>query len=287
MKRLNSILGLNRRDLEFIFPRNPKHLILEIAANKVNAKKLCMDDGLPVPDMLFLIKTRDDLKNIKWDQLPEMFALKPCGGGRGCGIWVAIGKHDTYWQSFSGKKLDSYDLSIRVLDILDGVHSREGRDDWAFFEERIVTTRDIIGEKTFGLPDIRIIFCDGKPALAMTRIPTKKSNGKANLHQGAIGMGIDISSGETTFAVHLGRSCFNHPDTKKPLLNRAVEGWPHILDLAYRAAKVSKLGYVGIDLVIDDRKGPLILEINAKPGLDIQIANQTGLRSRLQCADTR
>jgi hypothetical protein len=45
------------------------------------------------------------------------------------------------------------------------------------------------------------------------------------------------------------------------------------------------LGSLGVDVVIDREQGPLLLELNARPGLDIQIANMSGLRSRLEHID--
>jgi hypothetical protein len=38
-------------------------------------------------------------------------------------------------------------------------------------------------------------------------------------------------------------------------------------------------------MVIDIEQGPLILEMNARPGLNIQIANSTGLASRIARID--
>jgi hypothetical protein len=38
---------------------------------------------------------------------------------------------------------------------------------------------------------------------------------------------------------------------------------------------------MGVDIVLDQNLGPLILEMNARPGLAIQIANQAGLQTRL------
>ncbi|HBZ98517.1 MAG TPA: alpha-L-glutamate ligase-like protein, partial [Pseudomonas sp.] len=40
------------------------------------------------------------------------------------------------------------------------------------------------------VPDIRIIVLMGYPIMAMLRLPTRQSGGKANLHQGAIGVGV-------------------------------------------------------------------------------------------------
>jgi len=37
------------------------------------------------------------------------------------------------------------------------------------------------------------------------RLPTKDSSGKANLHLGGIGVGIDMGTGVTTTAIHKGR----------------------------------------------------------------------------------
>jgi len=44
------------------------------------------------------------------------------------------------------------------------------------------------------------------------------------------------------------------------------------------------LGYLGVDIVLDKAYGPMLLELNARPGLAIQVANQAGLRQRLAIA---
>jgi hypothetical protein len=45
------------------------------------------------------------------------------------------------------------------------------------------------------------------------------------------------------------------------------------------------LAFLGVDLVIDRDRGPLLLELNARPGLQIQVANQAGLLKRLESVD--
>ncbi|MCB1146069.1 MAG: hypothetical protein KDK41_00105 [Leptospiraceae bacterium] len=144
-------------------------------------------------------------------------------------------------------------------------------------EERLVTSRDITGELCSGLPDIRIVVHRGKPLLAMMRIATKASGGRANLHQGAVGIGVDIETGETLSAVQDGKACATHPDHGKNVVGIRVPSWRDLVSIAKKAAQVSGLGYTGIDLALDDKSGPKILEINARPGLDIQIANLRGL----------
>ena len=57
------------------------------------------------------------------------------------------------------------------------------------------------------------------------------------------------------------------------------------MNLAARSYELTGLGYQGVDLVLDKDKGPLILELNARPGLNIQIANRAGLLTRLQLVE--
>jgi predicted ATP-grasp superfamily ATP-dependent carboligase len=47
---------------------------------------------------------------------------------------------------------------------------------------------------------------------------------------------------------------------------------------------VTGLGYLGVDIVLDRDKGPMLLELNARPGISIQNANRFGLRDRLRQA---
>jgi glutathione synthase/RimK-type ligase-like ATP-grasp enzyme len=48
------------------------------------------------------------------------------------------------------------------------------------------------------------------------------------------------------------------------------------------AADAFGLGFVGVDVVHDEHRGPLVLELNARPGLAIQLANRRGLRPVLE-----
>ena len=48
-----------------------------------------------------------------------------------------------------------------------------------------------------GTPDVRIILYRCVPVMAMVRLPTRESRGRANLHQGAVAAGIHLGSGRT------------------------------------------------------------------------------------------
>ena len=54
-----------------------------------------------------------------------------------------------------------------------------------------------------------------------------------------------------------------------------------MLEMAAKAYDVTGLGYLGADIVLDKTKGPLLLELNARPGLAIQVANRIGIRPLL------
>jgi alpha-L-glutamate ligase-like protein len=136
-----------------------------------------------------------------------------------------------------------------------------------------------------GVPDIRVIVFLGVPVMSMVRLPTRMSGGKANLHQGAIGAGIDITNGTTLTAVWRNNIVTEHPDTGNPVTGVRIPHWDMLLHIAARCYELTGLGYIGVDLVLDKDKGPLILELNARPGLSIQIANRSGLLPRLKLVE--
>jgi alpha-L-glutamate ligase-like protein len=138
-----------------------------------------------------------------------------------------------------------------------------------------------------GIPDIRVIVFRGYPVMAMLRLPTRKSHGKANLHQGAVGAGLDLATGETTCAVIGNSGITEHPDTGAVIAGRQIPRWPYLLDFAARCHELTGLGYIGVDIVLDRDKGPMLLELNVRPGLNIQIANRCGLRDRLRIIETQ
>ena len=118
--------------------------------------------------------------------------------------------------------------------------------------------------------------------MAMVRLPTQASNGKANLHQGAIGAGVNLKTGVTLHGVWHNEIITHHPDTLNSIEGVCVPEWQRCLEIACGCYEMTNLGYLGVDLVLDRQYGPLMLELNARPGLNIQIANETGLMARYQ-----
>jgi alpha-L-glutamate ligase-like protein len=181
----------------------------------------------------------------------------------------------------NGERLRLEQLRQHVSDILSGMYSLGGRPDQAMVQYRVLLHPVFEPIAYKGIPDIRVVLYRNQPAMAMLRLPTKASNGRANLHQGGIGTGVDLDTGRTNHAVQNNRFVDRHPDTGASVVGLQVPYWPEVLRMSRRVAEAVGLGYIGVDIIVDATRGPMLLEANARPGLAIQIANARGLRPRL------
>src|SRR5690606_16288111 len=177
------------------------------------------------------------------------------------------------------------DIRHDISNILSGVYSLGGRPDTAIIESLIRGRPDMLKYSFEGLSDIRVIVFRGFPVMAMMRCPTHQSDGKANLHQGAVGVGLDICTGRAIRAVQRNVLVDRHPDTGVDFSDLAIPDWDEILMLAAKCYDMTGLGYIGCDFVLDETRGPMILELNARPGLAVQIANGIGLKTRLEAIE--
>ena len=187
----------------------------------------------------------------------------------------------------NGERVNIRQIKRLLTNIISGLYSLGGRADSAIVESLVKMHPMFAPMSVDGVPDIRVIVFRGYPAMAMLRLGTHASDGKANLHQGAIGVGLDIRTGRSVGAVQHDRTITRHPDSGALLDGICIPDWPDLLRLASRCFDVTALGYLGCDIVIDADAGPLLLEMNARPGLAIQIANGSGLESRLQAVLAR
>jgi alpha-L-glutamate ligase-like protein len=192
------------------------------------------------------------------------------------------GRERAGYRVADGTSMSGEELAFHVSNILSGIYSLGGQPDKALIEYRVKFDPVFEAITHRGVPDIRIIVFLGVPVMAMVRLPTRLSGGKANLHQGAIGAGVDMASGRTLTAVMGIGIVSEHPDTGNRVSGVEIPNWDTLLDIASRCYELTGLGYQGIDIVLDQDKGPMILELNARPGLAIQIANRCGLRLRLE-----
>lgn len=164
---------------------------------------------------------------------------------------------------------------------MDGEFSPRGAD--AALMEPLIHSHPEMDRLSYqGLPDVRVICIREKPVLAMLRLPTQASGGRANLHQKATGAAVDLDTGTVQRAWCKGTALTEHPDTGHRLVDAQVPHWETILDAAGRCADATGLNYLGADIVIDRDRGPLILEVNARPGLQIQNVTGRGLLEVLE-----
>lgn len=286
--RKAGVLGINERNSELIMRLNPRKYFPRVD-DKALTKELAIKAGMPVPELYGRIDSQHDVRN--FDDIVaerESFVIKPARGSGGDGIVVIIGRSKRKRSSFrlsNGLLVTNSEIEHHLSNVVGGQYSLAGNPDTALIEY-CVQFDPLFAEVSYqGVPDIRVIVYRGYPVMSMVRLPTRNSDGKANLHQGAVGAGIDLSTGRTLRGV-LGNDVVDeHPDTGALISGLYIPKWDFILQASARSSEVTGLGYVGVDMVIDRNLGPMILEMNARPGLNIQIANGCGILHRLRRID--
>jgi len=285
--RANGVLGLNWRNAEFQLVHN-RRKFFPLVDDKLKSKRLAEAAGIAVPDLFGVIEYPHEVRTFESIVAGrEDFVVKPAEGSGGDGILVVVGRDGSGFRLANGAVMSVDEMRFHINNILAGTFSLGGQPDKALIEYRIrfdPLFKDIAFQ---GVPDIRIIVFFGVPVMTMTRLPTEKSSGKANLHQGAIGAGIDMTTGRTLNAVWHDRIITRHPDTDVPVSGVQIPHWDTLLHHAARSYDLTHLGYQGIDMVLDSERGPVMLELNARPGLSIQIANGEGLGLRLGAVEAR
>lgn len=278
--RPSGILGLNARNLLYIKPFNPKKAVA-FADDKLKTKMFLGSRGIPVAKMYARIENRRQAREFDFGGLPDECVLKPNEGYGGEGIVVLKGRRNGVFLENGRTPVTERELRNHMEDILDGKYSLSGHRDAAFFEQILVAHECFARFRPAGLPDIRVIVFNLVPVMAMVRIPTAESGGKANVHLGGIGIGIDIAKGVTTHATRYNRVIMELPHGGSPA-GIALPYWHEILLISSRIQQITNIGYVAVDITIDRDMGPSLLEVNARAGLMVQVANLAPLRSRLE-----
>ncbi len=280
-----SVVGINRRNVELVYPHNARS-DYPIADDKLLCKRHLRAAGVPVPKTLAVCEGLFAISSVLEQLEPHgHFVIKPATGSGGDGIMVVgdrIG--GGRWRKLSGSVIDSEQITRHLANTVFGVYSKE-LEDRAFVEKRIVPHRVFHDLWSQGLCDLRIIMLNADPVVAMVRVPTLASAGRANLHQGGIGLAVDLRSGVTTRALHEGRVIERHPESDAQLLGLQMPEWDTMLAISRHVAQSVPLKFLGIDLVVDDGIGPMVLEINARPGLEVQNVHGFGMGHMLRKVD--
>ncbi|MBI5387585.1 MAG: alpha-L-glutamate ligase-like protein [Verrucomicrobia bacterium] len=280
--RRRGVLGLNERNAGFVLPGNPRAHYPRVD-DKLLTKRLCEDHGIPVPQTYAVIERVGDIRGFQELVRTRLdFVIKPAKGAEGRGIVVVLEHNHTTYTTAGNVPLTLADLRYHLETTLSGLFSLGGQPDRAIIERRLV--RHPIFERVAvnGTPDIRVLLYRAVPVMAMVRLPTRASRGRANLHQGAVAAGLHLGTGGTFGGVCHDRAASVHPDTGASIAGLEVPGWRELLLAAVKLADVLEMDYLGVDFVLDAELGPVVLEANARPGLAIQIANRRGLLPRLR-----
>ena len=267
------VLGMNRRNIEMILPRNNRRYF-PLANNKLLTKVTLAQSEIPVAPTLATFESFHEISDFEHRlEGQNEFVVKPTRGSGGKGILVISDRRNDVFKTAGGRLLTAEDLKRHIADIVFGVYSFD-RADVALIEPRLKPNGFFTLLYPYGLSDVRIILVDDMPALCMLRVPTAESDGRANLHQGALGIAVDMDTGTTNRAWHKRRAINEHPESGVNLIGCEIPEWTDIVRIAVRTAHALPLKYLGVDLVVDRQLGPLVLEVNARPGIEIQ--NVTG-----------
>lgn len=284
--RQAGILGMNARNRNYIGRYNNRDRY-PLVDDKLKTKLLAESFGVATPALLSVISQQHQVRDVS-ERLDGMsgFVIKPAKGSGGKGILVVTGRHGDDFIKASGASVTLEGVQRHISNTLAGLYSLGGQPDVAIVESLIDFDERFLGLSHEGVPDIRVVVFQGYPVMAMLRLSTHASDGKANLHQGAVGVGLDIATGRALNAVQYTRRVLQHPDTGRSLDDIVIPDWRNMLLLASRSHEMTGLGYLGADLVLDKEKGAQLLELNARPGLSIQVANGIGLVPRLSLIET-
>ena len=279
------VIGMNDRNINLIARLNPRDLY-PLVDDKLRTKLLAQEHGIPTPGLIGALRTQHDLRNFR-DIIGDHagFAMKPAKGSGGKGILIITARSDEQFVKSSGLVIPADEVRRHASNVLSGLFSLGGSPDVVLIEDLIRPDPVYQNLSVEGVPDIRVIVYRGHPIMAMMRLSTRESDGKANLHQGAVGVGLSLADGSSANAVQFDRRVFEHPDSGADLPRIRIPDWLQVLTLAAKCSDASGLGYLGVDVVLDVERGPLLLELNARPGLAIQIANNAGMGPRIKAID--
>lgn len=277
----NPVMGINSRNIELVLSKNDPELLF-LAADKLATKAVLERSKIATPATLLVFNNMSEVNRVTFSDLASFtsgFALKPNKGSQGNGILIIRKVEDNRFYDVDGSSYTITDIRQHIAEIVSGSFAQHGHDDKAYVEPLVLQHESLTNFSEFGLADIRIIVIDGVIVSAMLRIPTTRSSGKANLHQGAVGIGLEVSNGKMITATISGKEITHHPDNNQLLIGSELLYWTAICELSINVYNAIPLGYVGIDICIDRELGPLVLEVNGRPGIEIQNVRGRGMYS--------
>lgn len=291
MVNTRDILGLNARNVLYLSRYN-RHWGRKVADHKLLTKNSLQKAKLATPRLYRVFRKFEEIDKFDFvRKLGESFVIKPDNslGGEGILVVEKNGQQQGEWVTTTGKTVKVEDFKLLIREILEGRFSMQGTPDIAFIEERVRVHPAFERVCWGGTPDIGVLVFNRIPVMAYLRLPTQESGGRANMFQGAIACGIDIATGITINAVKWITPITFFPGTRRKLIGIKIPEWEEVMKLAISCQEaIPGLGFMRADIVLQPslkhpgKTLPKVLEVNAQPGLKIQVANKAGLRRRLE-----
>ncbi|MEN9942510.1 MAG: hypothetical protein RLZZ91_511 [Bacteroidota bacterium] len=282
----SKVIGMNERNYRIINRLNPREF-RKFANDKALCKQVLEENNIPTPQTYCIIESMRDI-DAKLNSVLHLedVVIKPAMGNGGQGILILKRIEDNVWQTPSGEMFTRKLLVMHIANILFGKFSSRLYDK-VIIEYRLMPHSDFHKIFKKGVPDFRIILLKAQPVMAMLRMPTERSDGKANLHAGAIGLGVDLETGKLTRGYNqlTDEMVSRHPDSKVLFEGMKLPDWEKTLAISIATAKAFPLNYLGIDIVYDEKLGPMVIEINSRPGMQIQNVNAIGLKKVIEKID--
>jgi len=191
LKASKSVLGINERNLSYT-KKYTKGKTRKICDNKLLTKQLLQKNNVGVAKLLQIFETSEDVNNFNFADLKGGFTIKPSLGETGSGILPIFSKSRKtgHYIAYGGKKYTGEELNEFCKDILRNKFSlKSATTKEVVIIEDLIKIHPVFKKISYkGIPDIRLIVFNGIPIMAMLRLSTKESKGKANLHIGGIGI---------------------------------------------------------------------------------------------------
>ncbi|MGN0869784.1 MAG: sugar-transfer associated ATP-grasp domain-containing protein, partial [Victivallales bacterium] len=173
------VLGMNRRNHDYIAAYN-KRKYYPMVDDKLITKELALKVGVPTAGLIGTIRYQYEAKNfMRMTEYYPSFVIKPGHGSGGRGILVIKSHDGENFRKADGSVIGYQQVYSHITNILSGLYSLGGQIDYALFEE-CISFSEIFSDFSYqGVPDIRIIVFQGYPVMAMMRLATKRSDGRA------------------------------------------------------------------------------------------------------------